>query len=98
MWHIKQALSLLIKILKSDIIPGRLGIPLLGCGLGGLTYEEVLPTMFERLQPYSADIIIPPNKLYGKSEYYHSFAPGVETTSTTDRRISLSGYYDDVPF
>jgi len=72
---------------------GTLLLPMLGCGFGRLTYEQVLPLI---LKYYFKEmlIVIPSNELYAKEEYRTSFLPGVN--GKKDRRVSLSGQFCDV--
>ena len=96
---IKDGLDLLSQVLNVDKSIKSVGIPMLGCGFGGLAYEFVLPMLFSFIRKNHAHInrihiVIPPNKLYSIEEYRESMLPAIG--GKKDKRVSLSGSFSDV--
>lgn len=91
---IERSLKLIMDLrdgLKTKI---KLLIPMLGCGFGGLMYEQVLPLLLEYC-PKGSYIVIPPDNVYGKDKYRESFLPGI--TDKKDRRVNMSNKFNDIP-
>ena len=68
-------------------------MPLIGCGFGRLTYEQILPLLLK----YSFDgmvVVVPPNELYASEDYRASFLPAI--SGKRDRRVSMSNCYSDI--
>jgi hypothetical protein len=93
-------LLLLLDMLSIDTDIKQVGIPMLGCGFGGLQYEHVLPILLggfkTKLNVLSRiHMVIPPNKLYGIEQYRESFLPSPRANKK-DCRVSISQCFSDI--
>lgn len=93
---IEHMLQILMYTLKITPSIKEVTIPMLGCGFGGLIYEDVLPMLLiaASMYPGRIAIVVPPHRLYSLDKYRESFLPAVG--GKKDRRVSLSGEFCDV--
>jgi len=90
---IEEGLKLLSQLLDVEPSIKRVCVPMLGCGFGGLLYEQVLPIILKYYHKRMI-VVIPPDELYANETHRESFLPGA--AGRKDRRVSLSGMFSDV--
>jgi len=94
---IKKMLNLLSLAINKYSFIKQITLPMIGCGFGELSYEQVLPYILTLLaMNKKIYLIIPPNHLYGNEKYRESFLPG--STNRKDKRVSLSNNFSDLEF
>jgi hypothetical protein len=83
----------LLKESSKNMKYGAVLCPMLGCGFGRLSYEQILPLLLQ----YSfkgMSIIVANNDVYANTEYRDSFLPSIN--GKKDKRVSLSNSFSDI--